>query len=525
MLTLLGHRSPRCAAIHRSSGAIDRSRVAGPGPNGSAVAMTQTSLHRRALLAAAGLAFPALALAQTIVPPPAPAPNQAGPFRFKGWRGQDTEAERGFFEVPEDRRDPKSRKIRLSYVRFASTATEPGPPIIYLAGGPGGTATRALSGPRFPIMMALRESADVIAFDQRGTGLSNPIPERPASTRPPPVLTQEGLTAYQREELQSAWADWTRAGVAMSGYNTEQNADDIDDLRRHLGAEKIDLWGISYGTHLALSVLKRHGDRVSRVALASLEGQDQTVKRPAAIDAFLRQVDGLLAADPAIRRAIPDLPALMRRVHAKLDATPMALPTTLNGAPGELKLGGFALQLMAGALIANPQTLVMLPGLYLALEAGMTEVLTPFAGEFANSLGIAGMPEAMDLASGISPARLALVQREAKTAVLGLALNFPVPQLLGVIPGIDLGEAFRAPLVIDHPALLIAGTLDGRTPMSEQDEVAAQFRRKARVTVENAGHNVFEAHPDVQGLMVRFFRGEPVGDTRLSLPPPTFKLG
>ena len=166
----------------------------------------------------------------------------------------------------------------------------------------------------------------------------------------------------------------------------------------------------------------------------------------------------------------------------------------------------------------------MLPGLYLALDAGKTEVLTPFMGEFANMLGIAGMPEATDLASGISPGRLALVRREAKTAVLGEALNFPMPQLLGVVPGVDLGEGFRASFRIDHPALLVAGTLDGRTPMAEQDVVAAQFQHKSRVIVENAGHNVFEAHPDVQALLVRFFRGEAVADTRLSLPPPKFKL-
>src|SRR4051794_17049198 len=100
--------------------------------------MTHTSLHRRALLVAAGLALPGLAFAQALAPqalaPQSPAPP-AGPFRFKGWRGQEIDAERGFFEVPEDRRDPGSRKIRLGYVRFASTAARPGPPIVYLAGG------------------------------------------------------------------------------------------------------------------------------------------------------------------------------------------------------------------------------------------------------------------------------------------------------------------------------------------------------------------------------------------------------
>jgi len=498
--------------------------------------MTQASLHRRAILAGAALTLPALALpvsalAQNAAPhaaphaaPPADLPK-AGPFRFKGWRGQEVDAERGVFEVPEDRRDPGSRRIKLSYVRFPSTAARPGPPIVYLAGGPGGSGVGAAAGPRFPIFMALREVADVIAFDQRGTGAFGAIPPGPAPTAPLPTFTHDGLTRYFRDDLQRAWVGWTRAGVAMRGYNTEQSADDLDDLRRHLGAEKIDLWGISYGSHLALSVLKRHGDRVGRVALASLEGQDQTVKRPARIDAYLARVDALLDADPVVRAAIPDFPALMRRVHARLEAAPVSLTARLDGAPVELRLGGFAIQLMAGGLIANPRTLVMLPALYLALDAGKTDVLAPFLDEFVGLLGVGGMSSAMDLASGISPGKLAVVRREARQAVLGDALNFPMPHVLGAIPGVDLGDGFREPIRIDHPALLLAGTLDGRTPLEEQEEVAAQFRRKARVIVENAGHNVFEAHPDVQALLVRFFGGEVMSDVRLSLPPPKFQLG
>ncbi len=162
--------------------------------------------------------------------------------------------------------------------------------------------------------------------------------------------------------------------------------------------------------------------------------------------------------------------------------------------------------------------------MYLELDSGKTDMLAQFLGDPADLFTFRGMPEAMDLASGISPARLAQVRREAKTAVLGDAMNFPMPQLAGAIPGVDLGESFRAPIRCDNPALLIAGTLDGRTVLAEQDEVAVQFRRKARVLVENAGHNVFEAHPDVQGLLVQFFRGEAVANTRLSLPPPKFQM-
>jgi pimeloyl-ACP methyl ester carboxylesterase len=200
------------------------------------------------------------------------------------------------------------------------------------------------------------------------------------------------------------------------------------------------------------------------------------------------------------------------------------MTVTMRCAPTEVRVGGFAIQMLAGSLVANPPTLAMLPGLYRSLDAGKLEALTPFLGQMAGVGGVSGMPEAMDLASGISPRRLALIQREAKTAAFGDALNFPMPHLLGAVPGVDLGEDFRRPIRIDHPSLLVQGTLDGRTPLEEQAEVAAQFRRRAQITVENAGHNVFEAHPEVQTLLVRFFRGEAVPDTKLVVPPPNFRI-
>lgn len=484
--------------------------------------MTHTILNRRSIIAAAGLAVPGMAFLSS----PARAQEaqpQAGSFRYTSGDGQEVDAERGFFEVSEDRRIPGSRRIRLGYVRFASTAKNPGTPIVYLAGGPGGSGVRTAMGPRFPIFMALREVADVIAFDQRGVGLSASIPDR-AATTPYPAMTHAGVTAWYREEMQKAWIDWSRAGIAMTGYNTEQNADDIEDLRRHLGVERVNLWGISYGTHLALSVLKRHPNSIGRVALASLEGQDQTIKRPAHIDMFLDRVDHLMGADPAVRAAIANMPALMRRVHERLEADPATLTFAGENGPVDVKMGGFGVQLLASALVANPPQLSMLPKIYLALDAGKTDVLTPLFPPPHRYFNLSGMPEAMDLASGVSPARLALIEKEAKTAVLGDAFNLPMPHLLGAIPGVDLGDDFRQPIRIETPALLVAGSLDGRTPLEEQAEVIAQFQNKAQVLVENAGHNVFEAHPEVQTLLVKFFGEHAVQDTRLTLPPPTFPI-
>lgn len=474
------------------------------------------TMDRRTLLAAAGLAVPTIGWAQA---PP-------GPFRFKAQSGAEVDAEWGGLEVPEDRRDPRSRRIRLSYVRFRSTAAKPGHPLVYLAGGPGASGVATARGRRFPIFQALREIGDVIAFDQRGVGASNHIPARPRFIGRAPPFTLEAMTAHIRAEFQRAWADWTRAGVAMRGYNTVESADDLMDLRRHLGAEKLHLWGISYGSHLGLATLKRHGDRIGRVALASLEGLDQTVKRPARLDGYFEQVDRLLAGDPDARAAVPDLPALMRRVHARMEADPMPVsaPLAQGQPPTELLIGGFALQMVAGAMIADPPNLAQIPALYRALDGGDASVLSLLAPRVAGALEVSGMPEAMDLASGVSPGKLAMIEREAKGSITGYALNYPMPQLLGAVPGVDLGEGFRAAFRIDNPALLIHGSLDGRTPLAEQAEVAAQFRHKREILVENAGHNVLEAHPGVEEALVRFFRGEAVQDTKLILAPPKFRI-
>src|SRR5215208_5696964 len=96
------------------------------------------------------------------------------PYTFENGKKEKVDAEFGTLLVPENRSDPESNLIELAFVRFKSTAKNPGPPIVYLAGGPGGSGIGAASGSRFPLFTAFREVADVIAFDQRGTGYSKP---------------------------------------------------------------------------------------------------------------------------------------------------------------------------------------------------------------------------------------------------------------------------------------------------------------------------------------------------------------
>src|SRR5215211_4682048 len=63
------------------------------------------------------------------------------PYTFENGKGEKVPAEFGTLLVPENRSDPQSNLIELAFVRFKSTAKTPGPPIVYLAGGPGGSGS------------------------------------------------------------------------------------------------------------------------------------------------------------------------------------------------------------------------------------------------------------------------------------------------------------------------------------------------------------------------------------------------
>ena len=458
-----------------------------------------------------------------------PSPIAWSPYEFEARDGAKLSVERGEFFVPENRSNAGSRRIKLSFVRFAATTPSKRAPIVYLAGGPGGSGVEAARLPaRFAIFKALREVADVIAFDQRGTGGSNDIPPCPRSVDLPldkPATRAAIVSALQATATECA-RFWKNAGIDLAGYNTVESAADVDALREALGVSSISLWGISYGSHLAFAILKRYPERIDKVALVGLEGLDETVKLPALTDAFFARLQASVDRDPLAARAYPDLAGSMRRVHARLDRDPASV--TFRDSSGKevtLVIGSFDLQYIVAASIADPARSRRLPEFYARMDSGDFSEAAPFVYELLRKPGaisMRGMPEAMDAASGISRDRARLVQEQARTSLLGDVLNFPIPHLGDALGVPDLGDEFRAPVRSSVPTLFLSGTLDGRTYPESAREIAARFAKSTHVIVENGGHNLFEASPLVGERVVAHMKGEKPGSTTLALPPPKF---
>ena len=246
-------------------------------------------------------------------PPPADAdPNpiprlEAASCRFTVPAGlglvEGDDFECGELVVYEDR-DALERAIRVHYIRFFSAIRSPNA-TIYLDGGPGGNGNGILGYIGYvgeTLLEGLLSQGDFLVIAQRGTSLSLPSLVCPGGDC-------GGL---------SATAD-------LSAYNTAYNADDVNDLRATLGYEKLNLYGISYGSRLGLEVMRRHGEHLRASVIGGLVPAQVVwpAEIPASFYSALTALDASCADAPGCGGAFGDLEAKFIAGVASLDAEPL----------------------------------------------------------------------------------------------------------------------------------------------------------------------------------------------------------
>lgn len=450
------------------------------------------------------------------------------PHVFQALGGRKLDAELGRLVVPENRTKTDSRSIELVFLRFKSTAERPGPPIIYLAGGPGGSGINLARGARFPVFDAMREVGDVIALDQRGAGRSTPLLTCQQRWNFP--VDQAGdpaaLLRIALERCRECAEHWKRQGVDLTGYNTNESADDIEDLRRALKEDKINLLAGSYGTHLALATIRRHESSIHRAVLAGVEGPDHTLKLPSYGQSILEKIDRLVKADPEISRRIPDLLELMKQVLERLERQPVTVGVNdlQSGKQIRVTVGKFDLQYMTAQSLGSRHAMRMLPKLFEAMSNGDFSSLARASIQMRRETVDSAMAFMMDCASGASPERLAQIEREAPLCLLGNAANFPFPEIGAAWGDPDLGQVFRTPVRSSVPVLFVSGTLDGRTPVSNAHEVQTGFPNGLQFVIDGAAHgdDLFISSPAIKNAMVEFMKGNQLPATSTALPPLRF---
>jgi pimeloyl-ACP methyl ester carboxylesterase len=231
----------------------------------------------------------------------------------------------GSVQVPENHDKPDGRKISIAYVILKSEDSDTEQyPMIHFTGGPGGQAltnvARLLNNP-------ILKTRDIIRFDQRGIGKSSPLPDLTSKLY---GLFPEDLTSEEEREriaalLQELRQTCDEAGIEIEMYNPFQNARDVGMLMDHLGYEKYNLRGGSYGTRIARVVADHFPERIHTAIYDSPapHRNDYLLTRLEDYSASLRKVLDYCQADPECNERYPDLEAAYFEVLDRLSGEPL----------------------------------------------------------------------------------------------------------------------------------------------------------------------------------------------------------
>ena len=98
---------------------------------------------------------------------------------------------------------------------------------------------------------------------------------------------------------------------------------------------------------------------------------------------------------------------------------------------------------------------------------------------------------------------------QSKKSRLGAVINLPYPAVCSAIPVRDLGDDFRKPVSSETPVLVISGTLDGRTPVSNAEAMLPGFKNATHLIIDGAAHSddLFLSSTKIAETMSDFFSG------------------
>jgi pimeloyl-ACP methyl ester carboxylesterase len=415
--------------------------------------------------------------------------------------------------VPLDRTGVVPGTVTLHVEVVPSTGVNRGV-VFLLAGGPGqgsahvfglGTVAEvALDRYLFP-------GYTLVAYDDRGTGDSGLLDC--------PTL-QTANTADDERAAAAACA--TAIGAPRDFYSTATHAEDLDAVRQALGFNKIALYGVSYGTKLAMAYALAHPDHVERLLLDSVLPPElpnpfsaNTLQAmPATLAAFC--AGGLCRA--ATTNFSGDVTTLANRLAAKPIRIAVREP---NGTKKQIRVDGLELLSMVTDADLNPGLAVELPAVVRAALKGRTQALARLAdlhdsGNQESSIDLSfALYAATVCRDGPFPwapdtpvaARAALEQ--AALAALPPGSLGPFGPWAAQVGNADFclgwpspsgGAALASGPLPNVPMLAVSGGFDLRTPTANAVSVVARFPQGRLLVVPGVGHSTLTA--DFSGCAV-----------------------
>ncbi len=431
----------------------------------------------------------------------------------------------GYVTVSEVHTGPAGRTIRLAVAVFKARRGEGVPPLFWLDGGPGGYSLDGIAAQLTPALAAaLAGDRDLVVFDQRGVGYSQPsltctelldLKHATLNRR----LSRAEDAELGRQAVQACHDRLVAAGVNLAAYTSAESAADVDDLRRALGYGQINLYGVSYGTRLALTVMRDFPHILRAVVLDSpvpLQANlyaDVYSSAQRAFDLLFQRC----AADAGCNAAYPNLEdefyALVRRLNAAPVAVPFIHPRTRAMytylLTGDRLVSALFQMLYYGSIIPD------LPRTITALRDGDPE---PFVRHYRDLLFYDQLSQGMYLSVQCGEEARFTTEAQVQQAARGVRPEIGAQQGEGVgddwfLRACGLWGARPAapvenePVTSAVPTLVLAGEFDPITPPAYAEEAARTLRNAYLFVFPGLGHGPGQSHPCPLLLLRAFLQG------------------
>jgi pimeloyl-ACP methyl ester carboxylesterase len=473
---------------------------------------------------------------------PAPCPKLTGADEL-------AKASCGYLVVLENHSRPTGRTIRLMVAKYPARSSEKqGDPVVYLAGGPGDIAPLEVNG---LIAADFIRDRDILVVSQRGTMFSEPA----LTCAPIDNFAREllGMRFYseatERAHLAATEAchrELAATGADLSAYNSTESAADFADLRKVLGILAWNVYGVSYGSYLAQTLIRDYPEDIRSVVLDSVLPPTYTIPGNWRITrAGFDNLFHACAADMACNTAHPHLEATFTQLVNKLEAQPLTTTVTDSTTGKDVKVvldGGALVDWLRNQNYAVP-LLRAAPERIDGLAAGRPDSIEAIAKDRA----VRAPPPAPNvpaLGYGLS---LGVSCREdypfATPADLAAAGRQAFPDYPASIQGEGVGgwayvnqdcrdvwkvpaasETMRQPVASNIPTLLISGSFDTLTSLDGAKAAAAKLSKATIISIPGIGHVVAPQSPCAQTVITSFVAGPATPDTSCigTLKSPTF---
>ncbi|NOK62461.1 MAG: hypothetical protein GFH27_549293n195 [Chloroflexi bacterium AL-W] len=406
----------------------------------------------------------------------------------------------GFVTVPEEHSNPTGPTIELGIAIIKSTDPNPAAdPLFMLQGGPGGSTIDTFLQFLFP-ESPLRTNRDIVLFDQRGTLNADPnlicfeTVDLVAETIEQELSDEEDLR-LSLEAMQECRERLLGEGINLSAYDSLENAADVNAIREALGYEQINLYGVSYGTLLALHTMREYPTALRSVIIdAVVPTQTNFIELvPRSQDRAFRELFDACENSSECNTTYPNLEGVFFETVVALNEQPtrIELTDTITGNTYDAVFDGDNLLDVLFQFLYQTDVIPALPKIiYDARDGDFTFISQILPIIYFDRTFSSGMYYSVVCSedADIDLTDLALEDIYPEIAESGLLSIDAITQICDLWDVEELSSSVDEPVSSEIPTLLLSGRFDPITPPAFAELAAGTLEQSYLFTFPTVGH-------------------------------------